>query len=116
MTLPTRIIEVVVRTVDRVKDRSALVGISFLGLGLAGCIFTPWVLLAALGFYLIWAFQRLSELYLQTRRAGHRADERLATAINEAIGRLDHQRVIQESVVSRTELREPPRIAQPEVP
>jgi hypothetical protein len=76
---------VVIRTVDRVKDRAAVVGLAFLLVGLVGAIFvSPWVIPAALCFYLVWAGLRIVGLMNEADRANARGNDRLADAIKEA--------------------------------
>jgi hypothetical protein len=56
--LPRSIHDLAIRTVDRIKDRAAVIGIAFFLLGILGSIKSDWCLLAAL----VTAFGRSYEL------------------------------------------------------
>lgn len=114
-TLPTRLFDIIVRTVDRVKDRSGIVGMGFFALGLAGCLITPWSLPTALIFYGFWAGHRICELWSKTRTASQKADERLAKSIETAMRKLieEHHGAVIDGKAERPEPVKSPRIAPP---
>jgi hypothetical protein len=91
---PTKFIDVVIRTVDRVKDRAAVIGLAFLLVGILGCLLASgWSLLAAFAFYLVWGGLRMASLWRDAERAAAKGNDRLAAAIEDANRRLREQRL-----------------------
>jgi len=89
--LPRSIHDLAIRTVDRIKDRAAVIGIAFFLLGILGSIKSDWCLLAALVFYGIWAVVRIGVLRLDVQAKTAVASNRLAAAIEDATGKIAAQ-------------------------
>jgi hypothetical protein len=94
--LPRSIHDLAIRTVDRIKDRAAVIGIAFFLLGILGSIKSDWCLLAALVFYGIWAVVRIGVLRLDVQAKTAVASNRLAAAIEDATGKIAaHRRALE---------------------
>lgn len=82
----------VVRTVDRVRDRTAVVGLAFAMLALIGGFKNIWIATVALGFYAVWGTIYLVRMHLENKRKSLAADERMVKALEAATERIRQHR------------------------